>query len=235
MPVSGFLTLSASLLLSAHGIRGHVAQKNRNSSAILRKIFSIAPDPGTKGGKLMRSVNRLKYVGISVIFAVILAFVFDRNIWKLYNGGGDLQNALDGMFSLLMTLTFAIMGVFLVVHVLHPHFGKRPVPASLKDAVGDQSVTENMSREELLGFIKELESDEEIKAYMETIGVKSDIALTLGIALLAFFFGMYGYMTSYTIGFEGSPNLLPISLCFFYIISSNVYMILKTMNVVWDV
>lgn len=202
---------------------------------MLKRIFKMASDPKTKGGRAMKLANRIKYIGISLAFAAVLAAVFDKNLRKLYGMGGDLPSTLESMFTILMSMIFAIIGVYLVVHVLHPNFGKRPMPASLKKAVEGEDVTD-MTKDELLQFIRDLESnDEEIRAYMDTIGIKTDIAVTLGMALAAFFFGMYGYMTSYTIGYESAPNILPVSLCFMFIIFSSVYMILKTMRVVWDV
>lgn len=220
--------------LNTHQIGNHVPKKRRSTSDILKRTFRL--DSRKKGVIRSKYSDRTLYIIISAIFAVVLAVVFDNNIRALYNRGGDLPTVVDGMFSLLMTLTFAIIGVYLVVHVLHPNFGKKSVPASIKKVTEDNKIAEDMSREELIEFIKDLESsDEEVKAYMNTIGVKADVATTLGAALLAFFFGMYAYITSYTIGYEGSPNILPISLCFTYIIFANVYMILKTMKVIWDV
>ncbi|MCL1810855.1 MAG: hypothetical protein FWG41_01330 [Methanomassiliicoccaceae archaeon] len=216
----------------------NVPRKSRGSSEILKRMFRISPDPHTKSGRLMRSVSRIKYIGIAVAFAAILGIVFDKNIWKLYNAHGDLPNALEGMFSILMSLTFAIIGVYLIVHVLHPHFGKKPMPATIERIMEEDQAVESMSRDELLEFVKGLgTSDKEIEAYLKTISVKRDVAVTLGMSLVAFFLGMYGYMTSYTIGLEAGidPNILPVSICFGYIIFSNVYMILKTMNVIWDV
>ena len=193
-------------------------------------------DPKKKKGTRSKHSGHISYIIISIIFAVVLAVVFDNNIRMLYSEGGDLPAVVDGMFSLLMTLTFAIIGVYLVVHVLHPNFGKKAVPDSIRKMAEDDKVTEDLSREELINLVRDLESnDEEVREYMNTIGVKADVATTLGAALLAFFFGMYAYITSYTIGYAGSPNILPISICFMYIIFANVYMILKTMKVIWDV
>ncbi|MDR0508963.1 MAG: hypothetical protein LBG63_03970 [Candidatus Methanoplasma sp.] len=196
----------------------------------------MVKEPQTKNGKLLRSVDRVKYIGISVIFAAVLAAVFDSTLRRLHEMGGNLPGAIEGVFSLLIPIVFAIIGVYLVVHVLHPNFGKRPMPASLRKVIENDEVAENMTRDELLEFVKNLASkDEEIKTYLNTVSVKADIATTLGISIVAFFAGIYGYMTSYTIGYEGTMNILPVSLCFMFIVFSTVYMILKTMNIVWDV
>jgi len=212
----------------------YVPKKKRDPLEILERIFKVSSKK-RKSALRSKYADRVAYIIISIVFAVILAIVFDNNIRRLYSEGGDLPMVMDGMFSLLMTLTFAIIGVYLVVHVLHPNFVKRSVPDSIKKVAEDERIADEMTREELIDFVKDLEKDEEVRAYMKTIGVKSDVATTLGAALLAFFFGMYAYMTSYTIGYDGPPNILPVSLCFMYIIFANVYMILKTMKVIWDV
>ena len=215
-------------------MRRPVPREKRTSIGFLMKIFRIRADP--KGGRRSRSENRLTYVAIAILFAVVLGFVFDRDLLKIYQMGGNLSGAMSGIFTLLMSITFAIISVYLVVHVLHPHFVKRPVPASLQKIIKEEKIREDMTRDELFDFVKELEqNDEEIKAYLDTARVKSDIAITLAAALMAFFVGMYGYMTSFTIVYESDPNLIIVSLCFMYIIFSNVYTILKTMSVVWDV
>jgi hypothetical protein len=178
----------------------------------------------------------MAYLGAAAAFAIVLGIVFDRNIWKLYSAGGDLPGVLEGIFTILLTIIFAVISVYLLVHVLHPYFSKRQMPASLQRIISDENIVEDMSREELLGFVKDLASkDEDIKAYVKTIGVKSDIAVTLATSLVAFFLGMYGYMVSFTIGYDSEPNIISVTICFIFIIFSSVYMILKTMKVVWDV
>jgi len=196
----------------------------------------MVKEPHTKSGRLAKSADRIKYVVISVIFAVVLALVFDNTLRRLHAMGGNLPGAIEGVFSLLIPIVFAIIGVYLVVHVLHPNFGKRPVPASLRKVMEDEEVIEDMTKEELIEFVRDLASkDEEIKMYLNTVSVKTDIATTLGISIVAFFAGMYGYMTSYTIEYGGTANVLPVSLCFMFVVFSTVYMILRTMNIVWDV
>jgi len=216
-------------------MRECVPRKNSDSSEFLKKVFRL-PEPQKRSGRRSRIFDRVKYLALSAVFAIVLAVVFDRTLRNLHDMGGDIPGAIEGVFSILMPIVFAIIGVYLVVHVLHPHFGKRPVPDSLKSIMEEDKVPDNMAREELLEFIKELESkDEDVRTYLDTVSVKSDIAVTLGASIVAFFFGMYGYMTSYTIGYEGTPNILPVSLCFMYVTFSIVYTILKTMKVVWDV
>jgi len=194
------------------------------------------PEANTKSGMVKGFVGKVKYICISVLFASVLALAFDRNLNKLYEVSGDLPSAVEGVFSILIGIIFAVIGVYLVVHVLHPHFGRRPLPTSLAKFIENSEAVEDMDGDELLEAVNNLASkDEEVKSYLNTVAVKTDIAVTLGASLIAFFLGMYGYMLSYTIGYEGEPNILPVSICFAYIIFSVVYTILKTMKVVWDV
>jgi hypothetical protein len=216
-------------------MRRDVPKKNRDATAILRKIFKIRESRKKRDGRHKGVIGRITFIAVAVVFAFILGFIFDRNLWRLYNAGGDLPGAIEGMFTILMSLTFAIIGVYLVVHVLHPHFGKMPLPNKLKEVFKEERFHEDMTREELTDIVEELGSNDEVKAYIDTFSVKSDIAFTLAMSLVAFFAGMYGYMTSITIGYDSSPNIFSVSACLTIIIFSNVYMILKTMKVVWDV
>ena len=181
-----------------------------------------------------RSRSLIKYIGIPFVFAFILAVLFYKNLQRILDAGGDLSDIMDGTFTLLLSLIFAIIGVYLVIHVLHPSFGKRPVPAKLEKIV-DEKATEDMTRDELLEFVNDLGSDdEEISGYIDTITVKADIAVTLGLALAAFFCGMYGYMESSVAAYH-TPDILIMSLSFMFVIFSIIYTMLKTMKVVWDV
>jgi len=212
-----------------------VTQRNYSKSRILEREFRTDSNPGSKHRKHSTFTDLVRYTVIPLLFATALAILFDSNLHKLHDMGEEISGVMEGTFTILMSLIFAIIGVFLVVHVLHPNFGKRPVPAKLKD-VAAESGTDDMTREELLEFVTELGSDDkEIEEYLNTIDVKTDVAVTLGLALVAFFFGMYGYLASFTIGYEATPNLLWVSFSFMYIVFSIVYTILRTMKVVWDV
>jgi len=212
-----------------------VAKKNRDSSEVLKKVFRL-PRSQVKGGRRRKLVNQLRYIAVSVMFAAIISLVFDRNLWDLYNKGGDLTSAVEGVFSFLIPIIFAIISVYLIVHVLHPHFGKRPVPESLKKIIDEDNIPDNLERDEMYEFVKDLVvNDEEIRTYLDTVNVKSDIAVTLGTSLVAFFAGMYAYVAAYTLEYANPPGILTISVCFAVIVFSVVYTILKTMKVLWDV
>jgi len=223
------------MILKKHLIKKYVAQRNYSKAVILEKKFKNDSDPKSKGGAHPISADLIKYTIIPLIFAAALAILFDNNLHKLHDLGEEISGVMEGTFTILLSLIFAIIGVYLVVHVLHPNFGKRPVPAKLRHIAAEKGA-EDMNREELFEFVTELGSgDEEIEEYLDTIDVKTDVAVTLGLALIAFFLGMYGYVASFTIGYAANPNLLWISLCFMYVIFSIVYTILRTMKVVWDV
>ena len=213
----------------------NVSKKNRNTTETLKKVFRI-PEAQTRGGKVRAFVGKGKYIAVSLLFASVLAAAFNRNLNRLYEVGGDLPSAVEGVFSILIGIIFAVIGVYLVVYVLHPHFGRKPLPISIVKFIENSEAVENMDGDEILEAVNNLASkDEEVRLYLDSVAVKTDIAVTLGASLIAFFLGMYGYMLSYTIGYEGEPNILPVSICFAYIIFSVVYTILKTMKVVWDV
>ena len=212
-----------------------MAKKKRDSSEVLKKVFRL-PQSQTKGGRRRKRVNQLRYIAVSVMFAAIISLVFDRNLWDLYNKGGDLTSAVEGVFSFLIPIIFAIISVYLIVHVLHPHFGKRPVPESLKKIIEEDNIPDNLERDEMYEFVKDLVvNDEDIRTYLDTVNVKSDIAVTLGTSLVAFFAGMYAYVAAYTLEYADPPGILTISICFAVIVFSVVYTILKTMKVLWDV
>ncbi|MCL2031913.1 MAG: hypothetical protein FWG96_01365 [Methanomassiliicoccaceae archaeon] len=220
------------LLLSAHLMRDLMSGKSDERTD---RLFKVIRKRKRKVGKLMNSVDRALYMGVSLAFAAVLAFIFDMNLRKLFDAGGDLTGAMDGMFALLIPLVFAIIGVYLIILVLHPHFKKRAIPDSIK-RIGQDIDAGNMTREKLEEYVSGLRADdEEVREYINTFGVKADIAMTLAISLVAFFLGAYGYIRSFTIGYESDPNILPVSLCFMFIIFAIVYTILKTMKVIWDV
>ena len=212
-----------------------MAKRNRDSSEVLKKVFRL-PQAQKKGGRRRKTVNQIRYIAVSGFFAVIISLVFDRNLWDLYNKGGDLTSAVEGVFSFLIPIIFAIISVYLIVHVLHPHFGKRPVPESLKKIIDENNIPDNLEKDEMYDFVKDLVvNDEEIRTYLDTVNVKSDIAVTLGTSLVAFFAGMYAYVAAYTLEYADPPGILTISVCFAVIVFSVVYTILKTMKVLWDV
>lgn len=209
-------------------------QRNRIRSKVLRRLFRVNISPNKKTDPHVRSSGVIRYTGIPLIFAVVLALVFHSNLQKISDHGGDIANIMEGTFTILLSLIFAVIGVYLVIHVLHPYFGKRPVPTKLKN-VATENDAEDITVVEFIELAKDLRSDREVEEYLDTIVVKADIAVTLGFSLAAFFFGMYGYMASSTVGYDASPNFLWISLCFMFLVFSIVYTILKTMKVVWDV
>ena len=215
-------------------MRDTVPKKKREPVDVLKRVFRIHSH-NKKGGVLSRTLNRLIYMAVALVFALVLATVFYSSLWRMHDSGLIVSGVMEGTFTIMMSLTFAIIGVYLVVHVLHPHFGKRPVPKSLEKVIEECNVSDDMTRDDLICVIKEAEADEEIKAYLDTLGVKTDIAVTLFIALVAFFLGMYGYLAAFTVELDQTPDILGISFCFMFTIFSGVYMILKTMKVVWDV
>ncbi|AIZ56918.1 hypothetical protein Mpt1_c10500 [Candidatus Methanoplasma termitum] len=208
-------------------------KKSREPADILRKVLRVRnPD---EGGRLSKIAGKAVYVVTSLAFAFILSIVFHNGLWRLHNAGSDVSGVMEGTFTILVSITFAIVSVYLVVNVLHPHFKKKPVPKSLESIIKECNISDDMTREDLICIIKKAEEDEEIKAYIGTIGVKSDIAITLLTALIAFFLGMYGYIASFTVELDAAPDILVISFCFMFVVFSGVYMILKTMKIVWDV
>jgi hypothetical protein len=198
-----------------------------------KMIFGAIRRSRKTDGRPADRTDRIKYLAVSLVFSAVLAFVFDRTLDELHEVGGNLSGAMEGMFTLLITLVFAIVGVYLIVLVLHPHFKKMPVPASFKK-ISDR-ITDDITKEDLVEMVRSLETDEEVEAYINTFGVKADIALTLSISLVAFFFGVYGYAKAYTIEYNSDPNILLVSLCFMFMVFACIYTILKTMKVVWDV
>ena len=210
-----------------------MSQRKYNTSEVLKNIFRVSFD--AEDGSQPKPFNVVKYFVLPLVFAAALAVLFYCNLQKLNDLGGDVSNAMEAMFTLLLSLVFAIIGVYLVIHVLHPYFGKRPVPAKLEKII-DEETDSDMTREEIHEFLEDLRlNDEEIREYSDSIDVKTEIAVTLGLALVAFFLGIYGYIASFTIMYDDAPNILGISFCFMFIIFSIIYIVLKTMKVVWDV
>jgi len=210
------------------------SKADRPAGQLLRTL-RYARDNVAGRGRRTGALGRFKYMGVALAFAAALAAVFDRGVRGLADAGGDLPGALDGMFALLMPLVFAIVGVYLIVLVLHPHFKKAPMPDSImrmRQGMG----AEGRTREGIEEYATVLGSDdEEVRAYVDSFVVKADIAVTLAISLAAFFFGVYGYIRSFTIAHGGDPGMLSVSLCFMFMVFACVYTILKTMKVVWDV
>lgn len=187
-----------------------------------------------KGSRFAKSSKRyVKYFVFSTLFAIILALMFDRLLRNLFNEGGDAAGMVNGMFTMVISLVFAVLGVYLVILVLHPRFVKRPIPKSLRKILEENTIPEDMCREEIVEFISDLEAnDSEIKEYLDSLSVKSDIAVTLAMSLMALFLGIYAYMVSYSITYG---DITAITLCFAFTMFSMVYIILKTMRVVWEV
>jgi predicted membrane-bound mannosyltransferase len=214
-----------------HLFIGNVPKKSSDAPGqkkmIFRAVMATRAEAGTGMG------GRWKYLLISLAFSALLALVYYRELWILHDAGGNISGAIEGMFTILISLVFAIVGVYLIVLVLHPHFSKRPEPASLKKI--RDNVGEDTSREEIIDLLSDLECDKEVKEYMNTIGVKADIAITLAIALVAFFFGVFGYLMAFTIEYSSNPDIPMVSFCFMFNIFSCVFTILKTMKVAWDV
>ena len=52
-----------------------------------------------KDRRKTRTTSRLKFIAASIAFAIILGAVFDRNLWKLFNAGGNLPGTIEGMFT----------------------------------------------------------------------------------------------------------------------------------------
>jgi predicted PurR-regulated permease PerM len=148
-----------------------VSQRKYNASEVLKNIFRVSFD--AEDGSQPKPFNVVKYFVLPLVFAAALAVLFYYDLQKLYDLGGDLSDVSVGMFTLLLSLVFAIVGVYLVIHVLHPYFGKRPVPAKLEKII-DEETDSDMTREELHDFLEDLRSnDEEIREYSDSIDVKT--------------------------------------------------------------